>query len=158
MTDLAFRGVKYTTLDRRDTFTFDFEYLQNAHTWRVYIVAAPPYGSRSTGQAATHRLLDHGRNHICWDTPIPTLDAAKAVTRAWSDGTQIYIRTGTFPPPGPDRPVPDLSPSARWPHSSHPGMPQVAPPTPARSAPQPAPHQPDPSNWLERMRNHWRTP
>ena len=149
MADLAFRGVKYTTLDRADTFDFDFEYFDNQRTWRIYIVSAPSYRARATSQVATHRLQEGGRNYICWDAPIPTLDAAKAVARAWADATQIYIRTGSFPPPGANRHVPDVSPSARWPHSARPGM-------PASPAPE-VDHHPSSSGWLERMRDHWRT-
>jgi hypothetical protein len=163
--DFQIRNTHYTTLDRRRTFTFDFVRVESAGTWRVYIRAQPPYEGRNESAVSSHRLSDARGRYICWDQPLRTLDEAKGVARAWSDATNVYIDTGRFPAPGPARPVPDVSSSARWPHRTSAAAPPVArapdPPPPATRprAALPAPPTSDPSRrrtlggWLS---NIWR--
>lgn len=140
MTHYEIRNTDYTTLDRRMTFRFDFVQLESGG-WQIYIVRQPSYGPRATGAGATHRLSDSRGQYVCWNAPIPTLDAAKGVARAWADATQAYIETGTFPPPGPSRPVPDWSSSAAWTFSARAGLVPDPPSAAARPAPpaRPAP-------------------
>jgi hypothetical protein len=157
VTLIEIRNTHYTTLDLRMTFTFDFVQLDDTR-WRVYVVRHPPYGGRPTGSVQSHRLTDACGTFICWDRPLTTLDEAKGVARAWADATQVYITTGTFPPPGPPRAVPDWSASAHWPQSATLGrIPGTVPRPPApvpRFAPPPAPvHR---SRWLQNLHNKWR--
>lgn len=87
-------SIKYRTKDGRADYEFSFE--QRSGSWRAYIVSQPSYGSRSTDARRTHRLTDtDGRKYVCWDRPLPTLQAAKSVAAEWSDRTQDYIRYGT---------------------------------------------------------------
>lgn len=128
------RNVHYTTLDRQATYTFDFEQ-QPSGEWRVYIVHQPSYNGRPSGTVETHRLTDGARRYVCWVPGPRTLDEAKGVARAWADATHEYIRTGRFPPPGPERYVPDLSTSADWAFRAHVGaipQEQAPPPRPPR--------------------------
>ena len=138
------RNTKYTTLDREATFTFDFVQVAGGE-WRIYIRDAPSYGGRAGGVSA-HRLHDARGDYICWVPAPRTLDQAKGVARAWADATHDYIRTGSFPAPGPARHVPDISTSAAWELRDHVGpMPvQPRPPAPPRAQPQPPP-QPRPA-------------
>lgn len=132
---IQFRNVHYTTLDRQDTFTFDFVQISNRE-WRAYIVDQPPYGNRPQGAHDSHRLHDARGQYVCWDPAPRSLDEAKGAARAWADATQVYIRTGRFPPPGGPRYVPDLSTSADWAYRTHTGtIPVPAPPAPAAGAP-----------------------
>ena len=134
------RNTKYTTLDREATFTFDFVQLDGGE-WRIYIRDAPGYGGRPSGVSA-HRLQDARGDYICWVPEPTTLDQAKGVARAWADATHEYIRTGSFPAPGPARHVPDISSSAEWELRDHVGPIPVQQQPPAR--PHPAPAIPDP--------------
>ena len=141
------RNTRYTTLDRRHTFVFDFVYVEAIRSWRIYITQQPSYRGRPQGAHQSHRLNDGRGPFICWDCPIGTLDEAKGVARVWADATQIYIETGRFPPPGPPRQVPDWSSSANWEHRDRSGPPEpvraqpppqaVRPPAPSTPAPRP---------------------
>jgi hypothetical protein len=120
----------YTTLDRQATFRFDFVQV-SASEWRIYITHQPSYNGRSEGVGTIHRLSDARGPYICWVPAPTTLDQAKGAARAWADATYEYIRTGTFPPPGPARDVPDLSSSANWALRDHVGLiPAARPPAP----------------------------
>ena len=130
------RNVKYTTLDKAITFTFDFVQTPTG-AWRAYIRSQPPYAGRPEGAAQSHRLSDHRGQYVCWAPEPRTLDDAKGAARAWADATQEYLRSGTFPAPGPDRPVPDLSTSAAWEFRHHVGL--IPDPIPVRPAPEEAP-------------------
>lgn len=110
---IQFRGVHYTTLDRHDTFIFDFVQVSSVE-WRAYIVSQPPYGARSQTAHESHRLQDPRGHYVCWAPAPRTLNEAKGAARAWADATQAYLRSGRFPAPAGLRFVPDLSTSANW--------------------------------------------
>jgi hypothetical protein len=86
--------IKYRTKDGRADYEFSFEQEWNGD-WRAYIVSQPSYGSRATDAHSTHRLTDHGRRYVCWDSPIRSRADLKSVVALWSDRTQDYIRYGT---------------------------------------------------------------
>ena len=117
---VQFRGVHYTTLDRRDTFTFDFVQVSN-YEWRAYIVSEPSYGERAQGAHESHRLHDSRGHYVCWAPAPRTLNEAKGAARAWADATQVYIRRGRVPAPAGPRFVPDLSTSVGSTLSDHVG-------------------------------------
>lgn len=126
------KNTYYTTLDRQATFCFDF--VQTAGgDWHIYIVQQPPYNGRPEGATQSHRLTDARGRYICWVPGPRTLDQAKGVARAWADATYEYIQSGSFPGPGPEREVPDVSTSASWALREHVGVihvPQLAQPAP----------------------------
>lgn len=148
---VQFRNVHYTTLDRQDTFVFDF--VQVGNIWRAYIVRCPSYNGRRSGGPA-HVLHDARGDYVCWEPEPRTLNLAKGAARAWADATQIYIRTGNFPAPAVRHDVPDLSTSAGWVHGDSEGAipPAQAPVLPRANAPRRAPavanpNAPRPSAW-----------
>jgi hypothetical protein len=129
------KNTYYTTLDRRATFCFDFVQVAGGE-WRIYIRQQPDYNGRADGTHQSHRLSDARGRYICWAPAPRSLDQAKGVARAWADATYEYIRTGVFPPPGPEREVPDVSSSSNWEFRGHVG--EIAaqqPRLPARNTP-----------------------
>lgn len=134
------RNVKYTTLDRSATFTFDFVQT-TVGTWRAYITDQPSYNDRPHGAVQAHRLVDGRGAYVCWMPEPRSLDEAKGAARAWADATHEYVQTGVFPPPGTNRHVPDVSTSATWELRGHQGL--IPDPPPARRAPA-APAAPEP--------------
>ena len=76
------------------SYAFSFEQ-QPDETWRIYIEGQPGYGSRMEDSLSTHRLPDGDRKHVCWTTPLGSLEVAKQVAALWADETQKYILTGT---------------------------------------------------------------
>ncbi len=135
---VQFRNVRYTTLDRLDTFVFDFVQVSNVE-WRAYIVSQPSYNGRPAGAHEAHRLHDARGFYVCWAPAPRTLNEAKGAARAWADATQGYIRTGRFPAPAGPRYVPDLSTSSGWVHGDRRGaIPAAAAPVPP-PAPTPTP-------------------
>lgn len=85
----------YTVFEPPMRFVFDLIFVNG---WRIYINEQPGYGNLNDSSVVTHRLND-GRSYICWDAPIPTIEAARFITVAWAHATAAYIATGTFPAP-----------------------------------------------------------
>ena len=83
----------YKTRDGQANYRFSFEE-QPGGSWRAYILDQPSYRGRDEGAHTTHRLSDGTRKYVCWNSTLPTLDAAKTVAALWADKTQDYIRTG----------------------------------------------------------------
>lgn len=98
----AFRarvGAETDYYSRDGTAVYRFRFVEDAGSWRAYIVRQPSYGGRPEGPHESHRL-GHGANRwVCW-APEPTSRAGiTEAARLWADGTQLYIATGRFPSP-----------------------------------------------------------
>ena len=83
----------YRTKDGQADYRFSIEQ-QTDGTYRSFILAQPPYGSRATGPHETHRLTDGGRRYVCWDRPLRSENEAQSVVARWADATQEYIKSG----------------------------------------------------------------
>lgn len=118
-------STRYRTADGGADYEFTFEYIGDG--WRAWIDRQPGYGGRDSGSLATHRLTSNGRQYICWDQRIATLDDCKGVAALWADCTQVYIATGRFQPPAGRPRVGDVSSTADWPLAGRPGDPAARP-------------------------------
>ena len=94
MDRLVYRRI-YRTEDGRLYFKFSFE-TQNDGKYRVYVDEGPLYSAyrRDDSLAATHRLRDGARTHVCWSDPLSTFEAAKTVAKFWAEKTALYLKTG----------------------------------------------------------------
>lgn len=66
--------------------------------YRAYITHQPSYGSRPSGSATVHRLMDRHGYYICWVPEPRTVDELIKVMRVWAEATVGYITAGTFAP------------------------------------------------------------
>ena len=82
----------YRTRETGANYGFDFVW--TGSSYRIDIMSQPSYATRGAGMVATHRLGAPGRWHICWDSPIPTIDQAKTIACNWAEGTDRYIKSG----------------------------------------------------------------
>lgn len=77
---------KYRLEDGSSDYSFHF-CEQSDGSFRVYILYPPG--------PTPHRLHDSESGaYICWSEPIPDLNAAKTVARAWSELTHRFLSTG----------------------------------------------------------------
>jgi len=85
--------IYYRTRDGLADYRFSIERQTNG-AYRVFILAQPSYGSKSTAAHATHRLSAGGRHYVCWNRPLRSEGEAKTVAALWADATQQYIKSG----------------------------------------------------------------
>ena len=86
-------AVNYRTRNGRSDYRFRIARTSD-RGYRVYILNQPSYGSRGTGDHATHRLSDpHGR-YVCWTGRLNTREEARQVAATWADKTEDYILKG----------------------------------------------------------------
>ena len=88
-------SISYRTTDGSADYRFSFEEQSNGD-WRIYIEWQPSYQGRPTGAHPTHRYSDDSRSYVCWTEELRSLSDARKVAALWADGTQNYIRTGSF--------------------------------------------------------------
>ncbi len=74
--------------------SYGFDYRLVDGEWRAYIRSQPSYGGRSQDLHSTHRHRDSRGYYVCWTEPIESREECEAVAKAWSRGTDRYIRTG----------------------------------------------------------------
>ncbi len=79
---------------------FKFELASKNGQIRIYITKGANYGSRPTDGHATHRNYDSdkGQHWVCTNPNDPPKNIRDATTWLvmWAEGTDNYIRTGTF--------------------------------------------------------------
>ncbi|MDO4322172.1 MAG: hypothetical protein Q4C61_06560 [Lachnospiraceae bacterium] len=85
-----FANDKHRGKDRE--YRFNYKFVNGS--WRAYILRTPGFGKRDQSGTVTHRLYDHGRPYVCWDTKIETLREMQTVSKLWADCIQEYIATG----------------------------------------------------------------
>ena len=91
----GFSPATYRTKDGNAVYKFRFVDLGGKY--EIDIISQPPYESRSSGNAVSHRLPStRGGNKICLSTGFEptTLDSAKKICMEWAELTHTYIKTG----------------------------------------------------------------
>ncbi|MBI5836495.1 MAG: hypothetical protein HZB25_04535 [Candidatus Eisenbacteria bacterium] len=78
----------YRTGDGSGVFRFEFVRLGSGEV-RIYLLQQP-----SGSLAGCHVLPEGNRHYLCWDRPIGSMSAAKAVAAAWAEKEMRYLRTG----------------------------------------------------------------
>lgn len=71
-----------------------FNFVPIDGAYRIYFTTPINYGGRRDDFFITHRLEDDRGKYICWTGAINSIADAKRVASAWTEATDIYIRTG----------------------------------------------------------------
>ena len=85
--------ISYRSRNGRSNYRFRIHRM-GPDRYRVYVVGQPGYGSRDTGNHATHRLHDRGGTYICFQGRVANRTAARNLAAMWADKTEDYILHG----------------------------------------------------------------
>ena len=87
------QAVYYRSTNGRSDYNFWINRMEDGD-YRIYVRDHPSYGSRDTGDVATHRLRDSHGAYICFTGRITTMEQARSLAATWADKTESYILHG----------------------------------------------------------------